>query len=50
MPSSTSGDVRAPADTSDGRSAVSARMPPSPWLSARITITTYLSETTSSSE
>jgi hypothetical protein len=27
-------------------SAVSARMPPSPWLSARITNTRYLIETT----
>ena len=31
-----------------GTSAVSARMPPSPWLSARSTNATYLSETTSS--
>ena len=31
-------------------SAVSARMPPSPWLSARITIAMYLTEITSSSE
>ena len=32
-----------------GISAVSARMPPSPWLSARITMTTYLIEMTSTS-
>ena len=30
-------------------SAVSARMPPSPWLSARITMAMYLTETTMSS-
>ena len=32
-----------------GTSAVSARMPPSPWLSARMTMATYLIEMTSSS-
>ena len=37
-------------DSRAGRSAVSARMPPSPWLSARITMATYFSEMTSSSE
>ena len=34
---------------SPGTSAVSARMPPSPWLSARMTIATYLIEMTSTS-
>ena len=33
-----------------GSSAVSARMPPSPWLSARMTIAMYLTEMTRSSE
>jgi len=38
------------AELRDGSSAVSARMPPSPWLSARMTIAMYLIEMTSTSE
>jgi len=33
----------------EGSNAVSDRMPPSPWLSARMTMLVYLTEITSSS-
>ena len=50
MPISTSTGKREPFPGRDGSSAVSARMPPSPWLSARMTIAMYLTEMTRSSE
>ena len=41
--------IRAPGETRCAR-AISARMPPSPWLSARITSVTYFTVTISTSD